>query len=139
VHTIKTYGRVVVQLHSFLTAALYGVKQSLHDPASLPLENATPVPMNRRYDGPRNRCGCFGDDINLLPFRTSNHDSSVVQPVAQYRLRYPDSLIWCASIRVFAKNSNIPKLHQRRNEDKITFEAGPMIPIYSSESFDPIS
>jgi hypothetical protein len=42
----KVYGRVEVQLHSFLTSALDGVSH-LHTPATLPLRKKPHVPIEK--------------------------------------------------------------------------------------------
>ena len=47
--------------------------------------------MNSKMGGNNSQCGRFGEEINVHRHRQSNHDSSVLQHVAQSqrRSRYP--------------------------------------------------
>jgi hypothetical protein len=87
---MKMYGVVDVHIHVFLTLALVGGKWSLsHSGHFTPGERA-PVPI-------RQEAGCAPELIwtmwrreNSWPYRDSNSDPSVVQPVAS---RYTDYAI----------------------------------------------
>lgn len=63
---MKWYGRVEVQLQSFL-AALLGLSDHLHSSTSLPRRKAPLVAMNRKLDGPKSHHGRSGEKTNLLP------------------------------------------------------------------------
>jgi hypothetical protein len=56
------------------------VSGQLHGPAALPPEKSPRYPLCRKLCGPQSRCGRRGE--NTWPYRDSNPDLSVVQPVA---------------------------------------------------------
>jgi hypothetical protein len=57
-------------------------------------------PLDRRLDGPQSRSGRFGE--NFWPYRDSNSDPSVLQPLAS---RYSNYAI-TANVSIFILNSN---------------------------------
>jgi hypothetical protein len=82
---MKAYGGVDVQIHIFLTSEVSG---PLHAPDALPGGKSPRYPLDRRLGGPQSRSGRRGE--NSCPYRDSNSDPSVVQPVAS---RYTDCAI----------------------------------------------
>jgi hypothetical protein len=58
----------------------------LHPPAALPRAKNPGYPLDRRLGGPQNRSGRRGE--NSWPYRDSNSDLSVVQPVASRYTNY---------------------------------------------------
>jgi hypothetical protein len=68
-YAMKTYGRVKVQLHDFLTSALDGGELSASRPGCFTLRGKSPrYPLDRRLGGPPSRSGSCGEKISR-PFR----------------------------------------------------------------------
>jgi hypothetical protein len=66
----------------------WGVSGQLHAPAVLPPAKLSSVPFDMRLGGPQSRCGCYGEEENLA---SAWNRTPTVEPVAHYRLSYPDS------------------------------------------------
>jgi hypothetical protein len=77
--TMKVNGGVELQLCTFLILALG--RQKLSATAPLPWVDETPVPLNKRLDGPQNSSGQFGEWVYLLPLLRNLH-TSIIQPVS---------------------------------------------------------
>jgi hypothetical protein len=71
-----TYGKVKVQLHVFLTSALYRDEWPLH-----PGGKDTRYPLDRRLGGPQSRSGRGGEVKNSHPL--PGLEPPIIQPVAQ--------------------------------------------------------
>jgi hypothetical protein len=72
-------------------------------------------PLHRRLGGPQNRCGRCGE--NSCPYRDSNSDLSVVQPVAN---RYTDCAIWYVLWMLKAWDCNLRMELKWRSDDNTT-------------------
>jgi hypothetical protein len=64
---MKTYGRMEVQLHTFLISALDGHEWSVSRPGRLSPWKEPRYPLNMRLGGPQSRCGHDGEDTNSVP------------------------------------------------------------------------
>jgi hypothetical protein len=64
--TMNSYGKVEIQMCSFLIWKLGSVNGELCAPASLPLAKERPL-SNRRMHAFQNPSGCFGEEIKLAP------------------------------------------------------------------------
>jgi hypothetical protein len=71
-HVMKTYKRVQVQFHAFLSSALDGISGQLHAPAALTPEKEPPVPTGKEAGWPHNWSGCCGEETNPCPCWESN-------------------------------------------------------------------
>jgi len=66
-HTMKTYGGVEVQLHSFITLALDGDEWSAWCPNHFTLQKRSWYPFHRRLAGHQSLSGCSGWEKKSLP------------------------------------------------------------------------
>ena len=81
----KLHGRVEVGLHSFLNSALDEGEWLASRTNWFSPEERTPPPrvnLNRILVGPRNRCGPFGEEDNLVHWLESYSSSPVVNLAA---------------------------------------------------------
>jgi hypothetical protein len=85
---MKAYGGVhIYEFHIFLTSAKLEVSGQLHAPAVLPLgEGAPSTHWMGDWEGPRASLDDM-ENTNFSPYRDSNSDPSVFQPVGS---RYTD-------------------------------------------------
>jgi hypothetical protein len=63
---MKSYERVAIELHAFLTSALDGGVRSASRPGALPPEERAPrYPLDRRLGGPQSRSGHGGEQKKI--------------------------------------------------------------------------
>jgi len=65
-HVNKAYWGVEAWLHAFLTSAIDGVVSFMPQPL-YPQGKETLYPLDKRLDGPQNRCGRGGEEKNCQP------------------------------------------------------------------------
>jgi hypothetical protein len=80
---MKAYGGTDVQIHIFLTSALAGGEWSAsYSGRFTPGERTPPVPIGQEFGWTPESVWTMWRRENSCPYRDSNSDSSVVQPVA---------------------------------------------------------
>jgi hypothetical protein len=79
---MTAYGSVDVQIHIFLTSALVEVNGQLHAPAALPPGKDPTISIASEAGWPPQPIWALWRSKNLLPYRDSNSEPLVAQPVA---------------------------------------------------------
>jgi hypothetical protein len=90
---MKAYEEVKLQFHYSWPRQWIEVSGQLHVPAALtPREIVPNTRLDRRLGGPQSRFGRRGE--NCLPYRDSNSEPSVVQPVASRYTECATPALW---------------------------------------------
>jgi hypothetical protein len=84
---MNAYGGVNVYIHIFLTSALAGGEWSASRPGRFTSGDRI---LDRRLGGPQSQSGRLGEENIIEPYRDSNSEPSVVQPIAS---RYSGSTV----------------------------------------------
>ena len=104
--SVRAYGRMEVQLHSFLTCTLHGMSNHLH---CIPGQSPR-YPLNSTLGGSRVAPQSLQNMHVSRPYRQSHRDSPDVHPIAQplYRLHCFNFLTFQSTQAVHIFNSPHP-------------------------------